>query len=156
MKTNYNSPVGNIVITYSEKKIISVLKQKKVKTLDKLSQPAQELIQCFEDYFAGNLQKLYKFPVSKLELNGTEFQKKVWKELKKIKPDQTSNYSKLAEKVKSPKAYRAVGSAVGKNPFFILLPCHRVLGKNKTLCGFAYGTSVKKKLLVHEDLEFIA
>ena len=82
-----------------------------------------------------------------LQLEGTPFQNKVWKEISKIKYGQTRTYAELAKKLKS--SPRAVGTACGKNPCLILIPCHRVVAKNG-LGGFALGLRAKKLLL---DLE---
>lgn len=79
--------------------------------------------------------------------SGTQFQKKVWKELQKIPYGSIETYSSLALKIGSPKAYRAVGLACGRNPLAIFIPCHRVIGKNGGLTGFAGGLPMKKFLL---------
>jgi len=86
----------------------------------------------------------------KLQMTGTPFQLKVWKELIKVKPGKTVSYAELAKRVKKPKAMRAVGSAMGANPIPILVPCHRVLASNGTLGGFGGGLPLKKKLLKAE------
>jgi len=85
-----------------------------------------------------------------LSFSGTEFQIKVWSELQKIPFAQTISYQQLAKNIKNPKAVRAVGSANGKNPLSIVIPCHRVIAKNGSLSGYAGGASIKKNLL---DLE---
>lgn len=82
-----------------------------------------------------------------LDIQGTEFQKKVWKELKKIPFGQTKTYKQIAEKIKNPKALRAVGGAIGANPVPIIIPCHRVLNTNGSLGGFSCGLEVKELLL---------
>ncbi len=78
---------------------------------------------------------------------GTVFQKSVWRTLCTIPYGQTISYSDIACMIDAPKAVRAVGAAIGKNPIFIVVPCHRVIGKNGSLTGFAYGVDLKKKLL---------
>jgi len=85
-----------------------------------------------------------------LEPNGTDFQKKVWQELTKVPYGTTVTYGQLAAKIGKPKAARAVGSAMNKNPILIVQPCHRVVGSDGSLTGFAIGLDVKRKLL---DLE---
>ena len=99
-----------------------------------------------EAYFKGELTGF------DLELNvqGTEFQKTVWQELVRIPYGETISYGELAKRIKNPKASRAVGMANGKNPIAIIIPCHRVIGKDGSLTGFGGGLEVKKKLL---DLE---
>lgn len=81
---------------------------------------------------------------------GTDFQKHVWQLLLEIPYGQTITYGELAEKAGSPKASRAVGVSVGENPFSIIVPCHRVVGKDKSLTGYGGGYQVKKYLLSHE------
>ena len=86
----------------------------------------------------------------KLNARGTQFQKQVWKELVTIPYGETICYGELARRIGNPSASRAVGSANGKNPISIIVPCHRVIGKNGSLTGFGGGLDVKKKLLEFE------
>ena len=88
-----------------------------------------------------------------LELNpeGTPFQKKVWDLLREIPSGQTITYGELAVRAGNPKASRAVGAANGKNPIPIIIPCHRVIGSNGKLTGYAGGLEAKKKLLEIEE-----
>jgi len=97
----------------------------------------------FGDYFAG---KLKKFTV-KLDFAGTAFQKKVWAALLTIPFGETRSYGEIAKQIGSPKAVRAVGAANGRNPISIIAPCHRVIGANGKLTGFAGGLEVKAQLL---------
>lgn len=99
-----------------------------------------------EEYLDGK-RKTFDIPTNP---KGTVFQKKVWEELKKIPYGKTASYGEIAEKIGNPKAQRAVGLANNKNPVPIIIPCHRVIGKNGSLTGYAYGLDVKKTLL---DLE---
>jgi len=100
-----------------------------------------------EAYFNGELTTF------DLELNiqGTNFQKMVWRELVKIPYGETLSYSELAKRIGNPNASRAVGMANGKNPISIIIPCHRVIGKNGSLTGFGGGLEVKKNLLELEE-----
>ncbi len=98
------------------------------------------------DYFKG---KLKDFNLN-LDLKGTDFQKQVWRELLKIPYGTTTTYGEIAKRIKNPKASRAVGLANGKNPIPIIIPCHRVIGKDGTLTGFGGGLEAKQTLL---DLE---
>lgn len=82
--------------------------------------------------------------------SGTDFQKKVWKELEKIPFGKTKTYGEIALAINNPGAARAVGSACNKNPLAIIIPCHRVIGKNGNLTGYAAGENIKEWLLCHE------
>lgn len=84
------------------------------------------------------------------DFKGTDFQQSVWKALCEIPYGQTKTYSEIAQAIQKPSAVRAVGGAIGKNPILILVPCHRVIGKNGSLTGFRGGLTMKTKLL---DLE---
>ena len=85
-----------------------------------------------------------------LDLQGTDFQQEAWKALARIPYGETWTYKQQAELLGRPKAVRAVGAANGKNPVSIVLPCHRVIGSNGTLTGFAGGLDTKKQLLLFE------
>lgn len=98
------------------------------------------------EYFRGK-RKEFTLPLSP---QGTEFQKKVWAALRTIPYGQTRSYGEIAAQVGNPKAARAIGGANNKNPIMILIPCHRVVGADGSLTGFACGVGVKKYLL---DLE---
>ena len=83
----------------------------------------------------------------KLNSKGTDFMKKVWRELLNIPYGETRTYKEIAEKIGNPKGARAVGMANNKNPIPIIIPCHRVIGKNKKLVGYALGLDMKEFLL---------
>lgn len=89
-------------------------------------------------------------------LKGTEFQKKVWKEISKIPKSKTITYRELAIKIGKPKAYRAVANAVGANPLIVEIPCHRVIRNDGKLGGYSGkgGTEEKRKLLLSEGVVF--
>jgi methylated-DNA-[protein]-cysteine S-methyltransferase len=95
------------------------------------------------DYFAGRLER-FSLP---LDFVGTEFQKKVWEALLTIPFGETRSYGEIARQIGRPKAVRAVGAASGKNPISIIAPCHRVIGANGKLTGFAGGLEIKASLL---------
>lgn len=98
------------------------------------------------EYFDGSRQD---FKVKK-DIVGTDFQRQVWQALETIPFGQTSTYGHIAQMIGRPKAVRAVGTAIGKNPISIIVPCHRVLGKNGALTGFRGGIPMKVWLLDHE------
>ena len=95
------------------------------------------------EYFAGK-RKTFDIPI---KLNGTDFQVKVWKELLKVPYGKTCTYLDIAKKIENPNAARAVGMANNKNNIQIIIPCHRVIGSNKKLIGYAGGIKVKERLL---------
>ncbi len=99
-----------------------------------------------DSYFSGSLRK-FDLP---LVLRGTDFQKSVWRQLAEIEFGETTTYGELARRIDKPKASRAVGAANGQNRIAIVLPCHRVIGQNGHLTGFAGGIDIKEKLLRHE------
>lgn len=99
-----------------------------------------------KEFFDGK-RKNFDIPLS---VKGTEFQNKVWDELKLIPYGETRTYKEIAIKINSPKACRAIGMANNKNPICIIIPCHRVVGSNNSLVGYASGVQIKKYLL---DLE---
>jgi len=85
-----------------------------------------------------------------LDLQGTDFQRRVWRALLKIRPGSTSSYAVIAARAGSPAAVRAAGAAIGRNPVSIIVPCHRVLGSNGSLTGYAGGLERKRALLEWE------
>jgi methylated-DNA-[protein]-cysteine S-methyltransferase len=109
--------------------------------------------QWLEKYFSGDFKNLPKIP---LDPQGTDFQSEVWTGLTRIRPSGTASYSDLAKSVARPLAARAVGGAVGKNPILLIIPCHRILGKDKSLTGFSAGLNKKKWLLRHEGISWLS
>lgn len=108
-----------------------------------------EAIEQLEEYFAGQRKEFNL----KLNPQGTEFQKKVWQALLKIPFGRTASYMDLSKELGDPLAIRAVAAANGKNPLWILIPCHRVIGSDGSLTGYAGGLWRKKWLLEHEQQE---
>ena len=98
-------------------------------------------------YFDGDVQALETLPVTP---PGTPFQQEVWKTLRKVGPGRTVSYGELAKRVGRPDASRAVGMANARNPVALIIPCHRVIGSNGKLTGYAYGLDRKRWLLRHE------
>ena len=96
-----------------------------------------------EEYFQGTRKE---FDLA-LDVKGTNFQETVWRELLNIPYGETRTYSDIADAVGNPKAIRAVSGAIGKNPIAIIVPCHRVIGKNGRLTGYRGGLEMKKELL---------
>lgn len=115
-------------------------------TTSKRSKITDQAKQQLREYFAGHRQE-FDLPTS---VKGTEFQQQVWQQLSQIPYGQTCSYQDIANRLDKPKAVRAVGGANGKNPLTIVVPCHRVVGANGSLTGYAWGVSRKKYLLKHE------
>jgi methylated-DNA-[protein]-cysteine S-methyltransferase len=109
----------------------------------------KEATQQLHNYFAG---KRNKFSIP-MRLEGTEFQKKIWTEIARIPYGKTISYSDLARRAGNPDAIRAAGTSTGRNPIAIIIPCHRVVGKNGDMCGFGGGLPRKKFLLNLENPE---
>ena len=147
----YESEIGRLALKEIDGKITNIYF-----TYEQLPEDAEvcetplllEAIKQLESYFKGTLRE-FALP---LEPNGTEFMKQVWAALCEIPYGKTASYGDIAEKVGRPKAARAVGLANNRNPIPIIIPCHRVIGANGSLTGYAGGLDVKKKLL---DLEKI-
>ncbi|PJG57974.1 methylated-DNA--[protein]-cysteine S-methyltransferase [Aeromonas cavernicola] len=102
----------------------------------------------FKAYFAGNLQR-FTLP---LAATGTAFQQQVWQALRDIPYGETRSYRDIAAAIGNPKAVRAVGAANGRNPLSIIVPCHRVIGHNGSLTGYAGGLEIKQALLALEGI----
>lgn len=145
----YETEIGIIGIRENNKSITDIYFSK-VETNDNIKET--ELIkECFKqlkEYFDGSRVK-FDLP---LEVKGTEFQKKVWNELLKIPYGQTKSYKDIAIAIGNERSSRAVGMANNKNPIPIIIPCHRVIGSNGKLVGYAGGVNVKEKLLNIEKI----
>lgn len=141
----YKSPVGELLIVCTETALLSLGARKEQESVeDKENNPViQQTIKELEEYFAGS-RKVFTVP---LDLRGTEFQKKVWEALREIPYGETRSYKEIAEKIGNPKASRAVGMANHRNPIGIVVPCHRVVGANGKLTGYAGGIPMKQALL---------
>jgi methylated-DNA-[protein]-cysteine S-methyltransferase len=145
------SPVGQLTLVGSERGLAAVLWEgedpSRVRLGPMKENPSHPLLsqaqQQLEEYFAG---KRRTFSV-KLDPSGTQFQNKVWNALRTIPFGETRSYGQIAEQIGSRKAVRAVGAANGRNPLSIIVPCHRVIGADGTLTGFAGGLKVKARLL---------
>jgi methylated-DNA-[protein]-cysteine S-methyltransferase len=101
------------------------------------------------EYFAG---KRTRFSVP-LRLNGTEFQESIWREIARVPYGQTITYSELAGRAGASQAVRATGTTTGRNPISIIVPCHRIVGKDGAMCGFAGGLERKRRLLELENTD---
>jgi methylated-DNA-[protein]-cysteine S-methyltransferase len=149
------SPVGKLKLVASAKALVAVLWERERPNRVKLDAPKLDqdhpiLVEAerqLSEYFAG---KRTRFELPLVEPRGSEFEKKVWQALKEIPFGKTKSYLDLAKMIGSPKASRAVGAANGKNPLSIVVPCHRVVGADGALTGFAGGVETKATLLTLE------
>ena len=136
------SNIGIICVEDNGEKLISVQLCKNTESSNQ-SDLTVKAIHQLKEYFNG-IRKSFDLP---FEMHGTEFQKKVWNELRNIPYGETRSYKDIAEKIGNPKAVRAVGGANHKNKLMILAPCHRVIGANGSLTGYAGGMEAKQKLI---------
>ena len=163
MKTNhciarmhYRSPLGPMILAASADGLAGVWfdQQRHLPDTTMLpEEPANALMdraaRQLDEYFAGHRQR---FDVA-LDLSaGTEFQQAVWQALLGIEPGQATSYGALATAMGKPRAVRALGAAVGRNPVSIIVPCHRVLGLDGSLTGYAGGLDRKRHLLQLEGV----
>jgi len=114
------------------------------------AEPLAEATRQVTEYFAGS-RKTFNLPLAP---QGTPFQQRVWQELLRIPHGEAISYGELATRVGNPKASRAVGAANGHNPISLIIPCHRVIGSDKSLTGYGGGLNVKEALLTHEGVSF--
>ena len=146
----YNSPLGKIAIAETGGKIIRMTPAKNFNAANtdlKETPTLKEAARQLAAYFDGKL-KNFDLPLAP---QGTTFQKKVWAALCKVPCGQTRTYGDIARDIKNPKAVRAVGGANNRNPIFIIIPCHRIIGADGSMTGYALGLKTKKYLLAHES-----
>lgn len=110
----------------------------------------EELLECVTQFKAYFREERKYFDL-KLNPSGTDFQKKVWQHLQQIPFGKTCSYLQLSKQIGDPKAIRAVANANGKNPLWIIIPCHRVIGSDGSLTGYASGLYKKQWLINHEN-----
>jgi len=148
-KTYYESEIGILEIVGTGEGILSILfidEKDREKNSPELPAPLTECVRQLDEYFDG---KRREFSLS-LMPRGTAFQERAWEELQKIPYGKKITYGEQAERMGDKKACRAVGGANGRNPLTIVIPCHRVIGKDGSLTGFGAGTWRKEWLLEHE------
>jgi methylated-DNA-[protein]-cysteine S-methyltransferase len=143
----YRSEIGTIEIVGTEQGIISVgFMEEPGRVMPDFHKCLEPCIHQLDDYFHGKL-KIFTLP---LLIRGTSFQKKVWNALIEIPYGATQSYAEMARKIGHRNAYRAVGNANNQNNIAIIIPCHRVIGSNGRLTGYAGGIWRKEWLLAHE------
>ena len=150
--TTMDSPLGPICMAGTEQGLTRVDFQQGMRPVE--TEPAwpinneifSDAVQQLQEYFEGRRQQF----TLRLAPDGTAFQQQVWQELQRIPFGTTITYQELAHRIGKPKGARAVGSANGCNPIAIIVPCHRVIGQDGRLRGYASGLPIKRKLLQHE------
>lgn len=141
-------PLGFTKIVGDEDGITSIyILDSDEKTTDIIPEVLEDCAHQLREYFEG---KRTQFDLQ-INLEGTEFQKKVWHQLQTIPYGKTISYLQLSQQLGDVKAIRAVANANGKNPLWIVIPCHRVIGSNGSLTGYAGGLHRKQWLLEHEN-----
>lgn len=146
--TYYRTPIGTAKIEGNKNGIQSItVIDEKIETPLNIPSSLQNCVQQLDEYFNGNRTEFNL----KLNPQGTNFQKRVWKELLNVPYGKTRSYLEQSKKLGDVKAIRAVASANGKNPIWIVIPCHRIIGSNGSLTGYAGGLWRKKWLLEHEN-----
>ncbi|OOR98748.1 cysteine methyltransferase [Haemophilus paracuniculus] len=160
----YPSPVGNLLLLAQDNALIYIEFEQEQRTtsvekFQKANGTSGEIWQIFckatailDRYFAG--EKIDFRTLDFLKPQGTPFQQAVWQKLREIPYGEITSYGEIAQQLGKPKAMRAVGGAVGRNPISILIPCHRVLGKSQTLTGFGGGLPAKRYLLQLEKIPY--
>lgn len=153
---HFNSPLGEILLTANNEGLTSLSFVQSTSATNipthfvHKTEPFVEVCQQLEQYFNGDRTE-FNLPLAP---QGTPFQQKVWQALCTIKHGETKSYQWLAQKISNEKAVRAVGAANGANPIALIVPCHRVIGKNGKLTGYAGGLALKAKLLMLEEAQF--
>lgn len=159
----YQSPVGELILGSFEnhlclcdwryRKMREAVDERIRKGLRAEFEPGKshvisDTIKQLDEYFSGK-RRIFDIPLQPV---GTDFQQQVWKALREIPFGQTSSYLKLSQKLGNPDAVRAVASANGANALSILIPCHRIIGSDGSLVGYAGGLAAKKQLLGLENI----
>lgn len=148
MKTAYyKTKIGIIKLTYQEK-IYKIELVEEVNSINEKTSQTNKVIKELNQYLSKYRKEFSIYDLVRLE--GTRFQKEVWHELQNIPYGETKSYKEIAKNIGNENAVRAVASAIGKNPLMIIIPCHRVIGSDGKMHGYAYGINLKKYLL---DLE---
>ena len=150
--SHFKSPIGVLQLGFNSNNELTVAQFKEEEQASHTSngigiEEIQIAIKQLTEYFGGQRTQFEL----KLAPEGTKFQKKVWEQLKQIPYGKTISYQKMANSLGDPKVIRAAASANGKNPIAIIIPCHRVIGSDGKLVGYAGGIHRKKWLLDHES-----
>ena len=149
----YESSIGKLVIVHNDRGITNLYLAHLLQIENAIQEETdliKEAVKQLDEYFNG-LRQSFDLPLAPA---GTHFQQKVWQALRNIPCGKTYSYKQIAEQIDNPKASRAIGMANNKNPILLLIPCHRVIGGNGKLVGFAAGLEVTKHLLTLEGTSY--
>jgi methylated-DNA-[protein]-cysteine S-methyltransferase len=141
------SPIGNLKITAEAEEVLTKVEFVNDTQTESKNRLLIEAAAQLEEYFRGDRKK-FDLP---LKVKGTRFQESVWKALQDIPYGSTCSYKDIAEKINNPKAVRAIGQANKANSLPIIIPCHRVVGKDKSLTGYAGSQVDKKEILLQGE-----
>ncbi|MEW9823688.1 MAG: methylated-DNA--[protein]-cysteine S-methyltransferase [Candidatus Symbiodolus clandestinus] len=150
----YPSPIGTLAIITDAHSVWQITPNddnNRQTLLPKESALIHQLTVRLQAYFQGEMVNFQDIP---LATRGTPFQQQVWQALTQIPYGKHSTYGELARSINRPQAARAVGAAVGANPWVVILPCHRVLGLGNYLTGYRWGLASKRKLLELENIRY--
>ena len=146
-RTHLESPLGGLAVIASDEAILAIEFDALPEPDDARGHPLLERARTqLEEYFAGR-RTTFDLPLAP---DGSDWQRCVWRALQTIPFAETTSYAEIAERVDRPKSARAVGAANSKNPIAIVIPCHRVIGADGSLTGYAGGMDKKRWLLTHE------
>lgn len=137
------SSLGNVLLEIQDEKLIRLQFTEEVISYEPLDRIVEEVKKQLDEYLSGK-RDTFDLP---LNLKGTDFQKSVWQAVNEIPFGQTTSYMKLSQKLGNVAAIRAVGAAIGANPILVIIPCHRIIGTNGQLTGYAGGLERKQALL---------
>lgn len=146
MTATYEAPFGWLQLTAHDDYISSIMFVSEPMATNERNAVIDTCILQFDEYFKGH-RRAFNFP---MQQNGTAFQQRVWEALTTIPFGKTISYAQLSKQLGDPKAIRAVGLANGRNNLAIVVPCHRVIGTDNSLTGYAGGLHAKRWLLEHE------
>ena len=144
--TTITTPIGYLKLVADDNYLVAVSFEENIEPSTQLTEILKKAEKQLQEYFAGT-RKVFEL---QLKPEGSVFQKGVWTEVSKVAFGNTQSYLEIAKRTGSEKNTRAVGLANGKNPIPILIPCHRIIGSNGKLTGYAGGLERKKWLLQHE------
>lgn len=139
----YHAPVGDIRLDWEDGAVTALKRADADALAGEPNELTERVFRQLDEYFAGTRRE-FDFPY---RLCGTPFQEKVWAALRDIPYGETRSYKDIAEAIRHPKAFRAVGMANHANPIFIAIPCHRVIGAGGSLVGYGGGLEMKQALL---------